>query len=123
MARTEVSALGIEEQRVDAILELESTPEERANLGHGFSVYLRIEEWRSDKVLQIPLSALRRNGDNWVAFVTDGSRAEAREIELGRRNRDRAEVISGLSDGETVILHPGDAVTDGALIVDRSTLD
>ncbi len=121
-ARTKVSALGIEEQRVDAIFDLVSAPEARPGLGHGFSVFLRIVEWETEDVLQVPLSALFRQGDAWALFVQEGGMAELRTVEVGRRNAQMAEILSGLDAGTPVIMHPNDRIADGVPVVDREAL-
>lgn len=121
-ARTKVSALGIEEQRVDAYLTLTSEPDERAGLGHGFSVFVRIVEWEAEDAVQVPVSALFRNGAQWAVFVVADATASLRLVDVGRRNDTRAEILSGLEPGEHVIMHPSDSVYDGAPIVERSEL-
>lgn len=121
-ARTKVSALGIEEQRVDAYFTLVSPPGDRPGLGDGFSVFLRIVEWRADNVLQVPLSSVFRDGEDWAVFVAVGDIAEMRSVSIGRRNGQMTEVLSGLQPGERVITHPSDAISTGAKLVDRSQL-
>ena len=121
-ATTRVSALGIEEQRVDAIFAITTPPEGRAGLGHGFSVFLRIVEWETDSALQVPLGALFRRGEGWAVFVVEGGTARARAVTLGQRGARTAQVLDGLTAGETVITHPGDAVADGVTVVDRRNL-
>ncbi len=121
-ARTKVSALGIEEQRVDATLDLLSPLEERAGLGDGFAVFLRIIEWSSADLLQVPLSAVFRDGENWNVFVSEDGVARQTEVQLGRRNSNFSEVLGGLTEGQRVITHPSDKVSDGVKIVDRLTL-
>lgn len=121
-AYTKVSALGIEEQRVDAYFTLESPIEERPSLGDGFSVFLRIVEWRAEDVLQIPLSAVFREGDAWAVFVSDGNNARLQRIGLGRRNGQMVEVTDGLEEGTRVITHPSDKIDNGARIVERLQL-
>jgi HlyD family secretion protein len=121
-AATRVSALGIEEQRVDAIFAIETPPEDRPGLGHGFAVFLRIVEWESDTALQVPLGALfRRNGD-WAVFAVEGGVARERIVTIGQRGARHAEVLEGLEEGERIVTHPSDAVADGVMIVDRTTL-
>ncbi|PKP75874.1 MAG: RND transporter [Alphaproteobacteria bacterium HGW-Alphaproteobacteria-6] len=119
VARTKVSALGIEEQRVDALFDITSPPEARAGLGDGFSVYLRIIEWQGDRVLQVPLSATFRSGAAWSVFVVENDRAVRRTVTLGRRNDRFAEVRDGLAEGEIVVTHPGDAVVDAIPVTER----
>ena len=121
-ARTKVSALGIEEQRVDAFFTLVSPLEDRPSLGDGFSVFLRIVEWRAEDVLQIPLSAAFRNGENWAVFVANGTVAELRPVELGQRNDRMIEVRAGLEEDEQVITHPSDEIADGVRFIKRSEL-
>ena len=122
MAETKVSALGIEEQRVDAYFTLVSPVEERPGLRDGFSVFLRIVEWRSDDVLQIPLSAIFRDGESWAVFVADGELAELRRVALGQRNGQMTEVIDGLEPGERVVMHPSDDIETGVTLIERSEL-
>lgn len=121
-ARTKVSALGIEEQRVDAYFTLISPIDERPNLGDGFSVFLRIVEWRADDVLQVPLSSVFRIGEDWAVFVDNGATAELRSVTLGRRNGQTTQVLDGLEEGERVVTHPSDAISDGVSLVERSQL-
>lgn len=121
-ARTKVSALGIEEQRVDAVFTLVSPPEDREGLGDGFSVFLRVVEWQADDAVQVPLSALWRDGEDWAVFVVEDGVATRRTVEIGRQNNRTAQVLSGLETGETVITHPGDSITGGTVVADRATL-
>ena len=121
-ARTKVSALGIEEQRVDAVFGIVSPPEVREGLGDGFSVFLRIVEWQTEDTVQVPLSALWRSGEDWAVFVVEDGTAVRREVEIGRRNARTAQVLDGLEPGEVVVTHPGDDVVSGAAVVDRATL-
>lgn len=122
VARTKVSALGIEEQRVDAIFNLTSPLEDRASLGDGFSVFLRVREWYSDDVLRVPLSALFRANEDWAVFVVNDGLATLRVIQLGHRNTRFAEVLTGLEAGEVVITHPSSDAADGVSVIDRSEI-
>ncbi len=121
-ARTKVSALGIEEQRVDVVFDLLTPPAGRTGLGDGFSVYLRIVLWEAEDVLQVPLSAVFRVGEGWAVFVEREGVAVRVPVELGRRNGTSAEVLGGISAGARVVTHPSDRVVDGALIAPRETL-
>jgi HlyD family secretion protein len=115
-ATTRVSALGIEEQRVTAILALDGDPADRAGLGDGYRVTARISLWRGEGLPAVPVGALFRSGEDWAAFrVTDG-RAALAPIEIGQRNADWAELRSGLEVGDAVILHPSDLVADGVRV-------
>lgn len=119
-AEAMVSALGIEERRVEVFLSLQGDPQEWQSLGHGFRVIARIELWRGDDVLSIPVGALFRDGSDWAAFVVMDGRATLRTIELGERNEEFAEVLDGLEDGDQVILHPSDMISDGAKVTNQS---
>ena len=122
VAETIVSALGIEEQRVDAIFDITSPPGDRAALGHGFSVFLRIVEWDSPAALQVPLGALVRRGEGWAVFVAENGIATERPVTLGRRGARTVEITSGLEEGAVIVTHPSDAITDGARVMDRRSL-
>lgn len=121
-ARTKVSALGIEEQRVDAYFLLNTPADGRPNLGDGFSVFLRIIEWRAEDALQVPLSAVFRQDTDWAVFVAVEGLAEKRAVTLGRRNDRVVEVLSGLEAAERVVTHPSDSIAAGVSLVERSQL-
>ncbi|MCB1496274.1 MAG: HlyD family efflux transporter periplasmic adaptor subunit [Bauldia sp.] len=119
-AYTKVSALGIEEQRVDAILDIVDPQEEWQRLGHEFRVMVHITIWEGDDVLQVPLGALFRVGANWTVFrIVDGKAVET-PVVLGHRNNRTAEVVEGLEAGALVVLHPSDRVVDGVAVEDRT---
>lgn len=112
-AFTKVSALGIEEQRVNVIGDfLEPAPA----LGDGYRVEARIVLWEGDDVLQIPTSALFHRDAGWAVFGVEDGRARLRRVEVGHRNPLRAEILSGLGEGETVVLHPDDRLADGVRV-------
>jgi HlyD family secretion protein len=117
---TKVSALGIEEQRVDVILDFTEPKERRAPLGHGYRVEARIIVWEDDDTLRVPLSALFRAGEAWAVFVEEDGRAVRREIGIGHRDDRVAEVTTGLEAGDRVVLHPSDRVDDAVRIVPRA---
>ncbi len=115
-AVTKVSALGIEEQRVTVIFDLVDRGEAAA-LGDGFRADLRITVWDGKDVLTVPVAALFRQGPDWAVFAVEQQRAGLQRVVIGRRNGDYAEVISGLSEGATVILHPSDELETGRAVV------
>lgn len=115
-ARTKVSALGIDEQRVSVILTLRGDPADWQLLGHGFSVIAHINLWKGEGVLSIPVGALFRDGSDWATYVVQGGRARLRIITLGERNESFAQVLSGVTAGDQVILHPSDLVADGTAV-------
>lgn len=116
----EVSALGIEEQRVNVELDLLDPPESWRKLGHDFRVFARIVVWRSDSVLLVPLSALFRQGEDWAVFAIADGEAVVTTVEIGHRNSRFAEVTSGLELGQRVILHPSDRIEDGVRVSERN---
>ncbi len=115
----EVSALGIEEQRVKVWLDITDPPEKWAQLGHDYRVIVRIVVNEQTDVLRVPVSALFRRGEDWAVFVREEGRARLERIELGARNFEWAEVKQGLSAGEEVILYPSDQLSDGVRVVQR----
>lgn len=117
---TKISALGIEEQRVKVVVDFLDSPEAWQRLGHGYRVEVRVVTWQSDSVLQVPISALFREGPDWAVFVAEEGRARLRLVELGHLNDEAAEVLSGLAEGDSLILHPSDQVSDGKRIVSRN---
>jgi len=116
---TKVSALGIEEQRVNVIVDFADPPERWRRLGHGYRIEARIVLWQGEDVLQLPLSALFRNGGDWAAFVAEDGRARLRKFTLGERNGLSARITDGLAAGERVVLHPSDRIADGVRIEAR----
>jgi HlyD family secretion protein len=110
---TKVSALGVEEQRVNVIADL---AEPNRALGDGYRFEARIVVWEGPDVLQVPASALFRHGGAWSVFVVEGGRARRRDVEMGQRGGFAAEIRTGLSPGETVVLYPSDRLADGVRI-------
>jgi len=116
---TKVSALGIEEQRVNVIVDFTSDPAEWSDLAHGYQVDARIVLWEHRDVLTVPLTALFRHGQDWAVFIAEDGRARLRTVCLGQRNGIAAEILEGLAAGEQVVLHPSNRVVDGARISHR----
>lgn len=116
---TKVSALGIEEQRVNVIIDFEDPPEAWSELGHGFRLDTRIFVWEAEDVLKLPVSALFREGDAWVVFREADGDAVLTPVEIGRRNALEAEVVAGLEEGDRVVVHPSDRVVDGVSLEPR----
>lgn len=117
---TKISSLGVEEQRVNAIIDLVAPPEERSTLGDGFRVEARIVTDEALDVLRVPNSALFRVGDQWAVFRVERANAVLARVRIGHRNDRVAEVVEGLSEGDAVVSHPGDRVTDGVAVEARS---
>ncbi len=116
---TKISALGIEEQRVNVIIDFTDPPQRWQRLGHGYRVEPRIILAAADQALKVPRAALFRDGDQWAVFVKDSGRATLRHVELGMENGLEAEVRSGLTSGDLVVLQPGDRVSDGTRVKAR----
>lgn len=116
---TKVSALGIEEQRVNVIIDFTSSREQWERLGHGYQVEARVVLWHADEVVMVPLTALFRDGDDWAVFVEDDGRAAVRRVVIGHRNVVHAEIVEGLQGGERVVLHPSDRIRGGVRIAPR----
>jgi HlyD family secretion protein len=110
-----VSALGVEEQRVNVIVDFEDELEPKS-LGDGYRVEVRIITWRDDGVLKVPVGALFRRGQDWAAFIVDNGRARERVVQIDHRNDREAQVVKGLTEGETVIVHPPDTLNDNARV-------
>ncbi|HVY62687.1 MAG TPA: efflux transporter periplasmic adaptor subunit, partial [Planctomycetota bacterium] len=113
---TKVSALGIEEQRVNVVLDLDEPRERWEALGDGYAVDARVVVAERSDALVAPAGTLFRRGGGWAAFVIEGGRGRVREVEVGERGAGGAEVLRGLAEGEEVVLHPGDKLFDGARV-------
>jgi HlyD family secretion protein len=116
VAFTKVSALGINEQRVNVIVGVEGGTQALQGLGDGFRVEARIITKAQDDALLAPSAALVRDGTGWRVFVVEGGRAQARAVKLKDRNADQAWIEVGLKAGESVVLYPGSMVADGQAV-------
>jgi HlyD family secretion protein len=116
---TKISALGVEEQRVWVIADFAAPREQWESLGDAYRVEARIVTWESDDVLKVPAGALFRAGAEWAVFVVADGRARLRRVQMGRRGEQEAEVLGGISEGEWVIVHPSDRISDGVAITAR----
>lgn len=114
---TKVSALGVEEQRVNVIIDLDAPLDTAAQLGDRYRVEVRVVLSSNASVLRVPVSALVRQGDRWSVFAVEGGRAVTRPIEIGERNDTFAMVRSGLVEGAAVVAFPGEKVVDGVAVV------
>lgn len=114
-----VSALGIEEQRVRTVIDFVDPPEAWSALGHDFRVVVHVTTWSADNALTVPVSALFRKREDWAVFTVSDGRARTTPVKIGHRNSRLAEVTSGLSAGDTVVLHPSDRIRDGVAVADR----
>jgi HlyD family secretion protein len=116
-----VSALGVEEQRVNVVADFTGPREERESLGDGYRVEMRVVVWAKEEVLQVPTSALFRHQEEWAVFAVSGGRARLALVEIGQRNGLAAELLSGLVEGDEVIAHPAEEVADGVRVARRES--
>jgi HlyD family secretion protein len=114
VAFTKISALGVEEQRVNVIAD---PIDPLGPLGDGYRIEARIVIWSSDRVTKVAASSVFRVGSNWHVFTVDGGHAYEREIAIGHRNQDEAEILSGLAPGTWVIRYPGNQIKNGERVV------
>jgi HlyD family secretion protein len=134
---TKISALGVEEQRVNVLIDITSPPEQWQALGDGYRVGVRVIPLEQENVLRVPVSAVfpypgtvaagganagAGGAGNMGAFVLTDRRARLRAVEVGARNGDEAWIKSGLTAGEHVIIYPGNAVRDGTRVVARAAV-
>ena len=115
-AFTKISALGIEEQRVNVIGMFSEYPDKP---GDGYRIVARIVTWEGESVLQVPSSALFRDGKEWAVFVVEEGIAHKRNVTIGHRNTFDVEVVEGLDEGDQVILHPSNRIQDGVGVEGR----
>lgn len=115
---TKVSALGVEEQRVNVILDFVDPA--CADVGDAYRVEVRIVVWEAPDVLKVPTTALFRDGQQWAVYRVADGRARRTAINIAHQTGRDAEITSGLVAGDLVILHPGDTLKDGARVTSRS---
>ncbi len=116
---TKESALGIEEQRVNVIIDFTDPPAAWQRLGHGYRIEARVVLSAGENVLKLPLTALFRNNGSWAVFVKQDGRAQQRTVQRGTSNGLEAEIVDGLAEGDRVVLYPSNRVTDGVRIAQR----
>jgi HlyD family secretion protein len=117
LAFTKISALGVEEQRVNVLIDIVSPPSEWTTLGEGYRVDAHISAFHSDNVLRVPTGALFRSGEQWTVYrVSADGRARLTRVEIGQRNATDAELLRGLAENDRVIVYPSDAIKDGTRV-------
>jgi len=114
-----VSALGIEEQRVRTTIDFVDHPDSWSSLGHDYRVIVHVTIWSANDVLRVPAGALFRKGEEWAVFAVKNGRASTALVKVGNRNNRTVEILSGLSDGDRVVLHPSDRIKDDVVISER----
>jgi HlyD family secretion protein len=112
-AFTKISALGVEEQRVNVVVDLTTPLEQRHSLGDNFRVEARVIVWEDSRALKVPSSGLFRRGNDWAAFVLRDGAAKLVPVKTGRSSGAETQVLEGLQEGDEIILYPGDRIQDG----------
>lgn len=115
-----VSALGVEEQRVNVVMDFDDPERAASRLGDGYRTEVRIVIWQGKDVVQVPTSALFRHAGEWAVFVIDQGTVRRVPVTIGQRHRVSAEVLDGLTPGLQVVVHPPDTLTDGARVEVRT---
>lgn len=118
-AFTKISALGVEEQRVIVLSDLIDIPEPAKALGDRYRVEVRVAVWHSDDVLIVPAGALFREGNAWKTYVFSDGTAKLTAVEAGHSDGRLTEILSGISAGDEVLLHPPDTVKDATAVIKR----
>jgi HlyD family secretion protein len=116
---TKISALGVEEQRVNVIADFVSPKEDWQRLADGYRVEARFVIWEDEDVLQVPASSLFRLNDGWALFLVENGRARQRVVKIGQRTGLVAQILEGVEEGDKVVNHPSDEVADGVRITER----
>jgi HlyD family secretion protein len=112
-ATIKVSALGVEEKRVNVIAALD---DDDAALGDTYKVDANVVLWESPSAVTVPLGALVRTDRGWVVWVVTDNTVQKRDVTIGHRAALNAEVVKGLSVGETVVVHPPEALEEGSRV-------
>ena len=115
-AFTRLSALGVEEQRVKVLLDIDSPRDAWAPLGDGFRVETHVVLWSSPTAPSLPWSALFRHQEAWAVYRVENHKAWLTPVTVGHRGEDRVELLGGLSEDATVVLHPGDRIRHGVRV-------
>ncbi len=112
-AFTKISALGVEEQRVNVVVDLTTPLDQRRSLGDNFRVEARVVVWEDARALKVASSGVFRRGAEWAAYVVRDGRAQLVPVKIGRSSGPEMQVLGGLKNGDEVILYPGDRISDG----------
>lgn len=118
-AFTRTSALGVDEQRVNVVLDLEGSDEQWHALGDGFAVEIEVVVWSKPDVLQVPTSSLFRHDSGWAVFTVRQGHAAIRRVETAHRGPLQTEIVSGVEPGEAVVIHPSASVHEGVAVTYR----
>jgi HlyD family secretion protein len=116
-----ISALGVEEQRVNVIADFVDSPEKYRALGDAYRIEARVVISEAESTLKVPVAALFRHGEEWAVFVAHRGQAVLRPVKIARRNDLEAEVLSGVSENENVLVHPSDKIQNMSRIQERKS--
>jgi HlyD family secretion protein len=116
---TKISALGVEEQRVNVLMDFEEAREYWKSIGDGYRVEVRIIVWSKPDVLKIPASSLFRDETQWAVYKVMNGAAVRTTVEIGQRSGLEAEVLNGLQPGDQIVVYPSDAIQHGVKLVPR----
>jgi HlyD family secretion protein len=117
---TKVSALGVEEQRVNVLIDFDEPDDVAQQLGDGYRVEVRIIVWSKDDVLKVPTSSLFRHEEKWAVYKVVNDSAALQIVEIGRSSGLEAEVLNGLATGDRIVVYPSDDIANGVKVVPRS---
>jgi HlyD family secretion protein len=118
-AFTKISALGVEEQRVNVVLDFAEPLDRVQTVGDAFRVEAHIVVHQEKDVTKVPVGALFRDGEGWAVYVAEDGRAHKRAVKVPRRNGVEAMVEDGVKPGERVVVYPSDALKDGARLAPK----
>ncbi|MEC7521630.1 MAG: efflux RND transporter periplasmic adaptor subunit [Myxococcota bacterium] len=118
-AFTRTSALGVEEQRINVVIDLDSPGEAWQRLGDGYRVETQIVIWEEADVLRVPANAVFRHAGGWAVYAIEGGVARLTPVETGRRNGLEVQILGGVEEGDRLVAHPSDQVTDGTPVEAR----
>ncbi len=113
---TRLSALGVEEQRVNVIVAFTEPNQAWSALGDGYHIEARMVLWRGDHVVKVPVLSVFRHGPGSAVFKVEGDSVRLAPVTIGHRGALQVEVLSGLAAGDVVVVHPGDRVKDGVRV-------
>jgi HlyD family secretion protein len=116
---TKISALGVEEQRVNTIIDFDEPRSAWRTIGDGYRVEVRIVVWSRDDIVKVPASSLFRYGTQWAVYKVESGIARRRIVEAGQQNGLEAEILGGLAAGDEIIVYPSDAIHDGVKVTRR----
>lgn len=115
-AFTRLSALGVEEQRVPVVIDLDDPPDRWASLGDGYRVEVSVTVSERHGILRVPVASIFRHDEAWAVYAARSGRARLAPVKIGARSDVAVEIESGLDPGDAVIVHPGERIREGVRI-------